>query len=65
MGLSSSVTKTQPDIAKSIDARIVPAAVGADQAIAIPAAELNGDVREQGLGPELHGNAGGDDHEGT
>jgi hypothetical protein len=46
-------------------AEFVPAAVGADQAIAIPAAELNGNVREQGLGPELHGNAGGDDHEGT
>jgi len=33
-----------------------------DQPIAIPAAELHGDIREQGLGPELHGNAGGDDY---
>src|SRR4051812_10226666 len=38
------------------------AAVGADQAIAIPAAEFDGHVLEQGLGPELHGDAGGDDH---
>jgi len=33
-----------------------------DQAITVPAAELHGDVREQGVGPELHGDAGGDDH---
>jgi hypothetical protein len=38
------------------------AAVRPDQPIAIPAAELHGDVREQGLGPELHGDTGGDDH---
>ena len=38
------------------------AAVGADQAVAVAAAELDGDVLEQGLGPELHGDAGGDDH---
>ncbi len=38
------------------------AAVRPDQPIAIPSAELHGDVREKGLGPELHGDAGGDDH---
>ena len=38
------------------------AAVGADQAVAVAAAELDVDVLEQGLGPELHGDAGGDDH---
>jgi hypothetical protein len=40
----------------------LPAAVRADQAVAVAAAELDGDVGEQGLGPELHGDAGGDDH---
>jgi hypothetical protein len=38
------------------------AAVSADQALAIPAAELHGDVGEKGLGAELHGDVGGDDH---
>jgi len=33
------------------------AAVRADQAIAAPTAEFCGDVGEQGLGPELHGDA--------
>ena len=37
-------------------------AVGPDQAVAIASAELDGDIRKQGLGPELHGNAGSDDH---
>jgi hypothetical protein len=33
-------------------------AVGADQAIAVAVAEFDGDVLEQGLGPELHGDVG-------
>jgi hypothetical protein len=33
-------------------------AVGADQAVAVAVAELDGDVLEQGLGPELHGDVG-------
>ena len=37
-------------------------AVGADQAVAVAFAELDGDVLEQGLGPELHGDVGGDEH---
>ena len=37
-------------------------AVGPDRAVAVAAAEFHGDVRKQGLNPELHGNAGGDDH---
>ena len=40
-------------------------AVGADQAVAIPLAELDGDVFKQGLGPELHGDVGGDEHSET
>ena len=40
----------------------LPAAVGADQAIAVAFAKLDGDVLEQGLGPELHGDVGGDEH---
>src|SRR5437016_3561355 len=38
------------------------AAVRPDQPIAIPAAELHGNIRKKGLGPELHGDTGGDDH---
>jgi glutamate--cysteine ligase len=37
-------------------------AVGADQAVAVAFAELDGDVFEQGLGPELHGDVGCDEH---
>ncbi|TLD45743.1 MAG: hypothetical protein FAZ92_02005 [Accumulibacter sp.] len=40
-------------------------AVGADQSIAIALAELEGDVLEQGAGPELHGDVVGYEHEGT
>ena len=40
----------------------LPAAVGADQAVAVAFAELDGDVLEQGLGPELHGDVGRDEH---
>jgi hypothetical protein len=39
-----------------------PAAVRADQAVAVAAAELDVDVGKEGLGPVLHGDAGGDDH---
>ncbi len=38
------------------------AAVRADQAVAVAFAELDGDVFEQGLGPELHGDIGGRQH---
>jgi hypothetical protein len=48
--------------AQDLHERRLAAAVGADQAVAVSAAELDGDVLEQGLGPELHGNAGGDNH---
>ncbi len=48
--------------AQDLHERRLAAAVGADQAVAVAAAELDGDVLEQGLGPELHGNAGDDDH---
>jgi DNA-binding helix-hairpin-helix protein with protein kinase domain len=36
--------------------------VGIEPAIAVPTAELHGNIRKKGLGPELHGDAGGDDH---
>jgi hypothetical protein len=36
--------------------------VGADQAVAVALAELDGDVFEQGLGPELHGDVVGGKH---
>ncbi|MCY1292592.1 hypothetical protein D9M70_418250 [compost metagenome] len=39
------------------------AAVGTDQAVAVAVAELDGDVLEQGLGPELHGDVGCGDQE--
>ena len=39
------------------------AAVGADQAVAVAVAELDGDVLEQRLGPELHGDVGGGNQE--
>ena len=38
------------------------ATVGADEPVAVAFAELDGNVFEQGLGPELHGDIGGDDH---
>jgi hypothetical protein len=37
-------------------------AVGADEAVAVPLAEFDGNVFEQGLGPELHGDVGCDEH---
>jgi hypothetical protein len=37
--------------------------VGADQAVAVAFAELDGDVLEKGLGPELHGDVVGDEHD--
>ena len=37
-------------------------AVGPDQAVAVAVAELDGDVLEQGLGPELLGDVGCDEH---
>ena len=36
--------------------------VGTDQAVAVAFAELDVDVLEQGFGPELHGDVGGDKH---
>ena len=51
--------------AQDLHERRLAAAVGADQAIAVPVAGLHGDVREKGLGPELHGHAEGDDHWGS
>ena len=41
------------------------AAVGPDQAVAKPFAEFDGNVLEEGLGPELHGDVGGDEHSKT
>ncbi len=38
------------------------AAVGADQAVAVPLAEAHGDIFKQGLRPELHGEIGGSNH---
>ena len=51
--------------ARDLHERGFSAAIRADQAVAIPAAELHGDIRKKGLGPELHGDVGGDDHEGS
>ena len=48
--------------AEDLHERRLAAAVGADQAVAIAAAELDGDVLEQGLGPELHRDIGGNQH---
>ncbi|MCY1405548.1 hypothetical protein D9M71_207880 [compost metagenome] len=39
------------------------AAVGTDQAVAVAVAELDGNVLEQRLGAELHGDVGGRDHD--
>src|SRR6266700_6734869 len=44
-------SRSPPDLYE----RGLAATVGADQAIAVPAAELHGDVRKKGLGPELYG----------
>ncbi|MCY1294643.1 hypothetical protein D9M69_417370 [compost metagenome] len=38
------------------------AAIGADQAVAVAVAEFDGNVLEQRLGAELHGDIGGGDH---
>jgi len=51
--------------AQNLHERRLAAAVRPDQTITIPAAELHGDIRKKGLGPELHGDAGGDDHGGS
>jgi hypothetical protein len=37
-------------------------AICADQTIAIAATEFDGDIFKQGLGPKLHGNVSGCDH---
>lgn len=51
-----------PAPAQGLHERRLAAANCPDQAIAVPAADFHGEDREKGLGPELHGNAGGDDH---
>ena len=37
------------------------AAIGSDQAVTVAVVEFDGNVLEQGLGPELHGDVGGGD----
>ena len=49
--------------AEDLHERGLAAAVGADQAVAVAAAELDRDVIEQGPGPVLHGDAGCGDHD--
>ena len=48
--------------AEDLHQRRLAAAVRADQAVTIPVAELDADVLEQGLRPELHGDVGGGQH---
>ena len=48
--------------AEDLHQRRLAAAVRADQAVAIAVAELDADVLEQGLRPELHGDVGGGQH---
>ncbi len=50
------------DAAQDLHERRLAGAVGADQAVAVAVAELDGDVLEQGLGPELLGDVGCDEH---
>ena len=49
-------------VAEHFHQRRFPAAVGADEAIAVAVAELDGDVFEQGPRPELHREIGGREH---
>jgi hypothetical protein len=48
--------------AEDLHQRRLAGAVGTDQAVAIALAELGVDVFEEGLGPELLGDIGGDEH---
>jgi hypothetical protein len=50
------------DAAQDLHERRLAGAVGTDQAVAVAVAELDGDVLEQGLGPELLGDVGCDEH---
>ncbi len=48
--------------AEDLHERRLAGTVRADQAVAVAVAELDGDVLEQGLGPELHRDVGGGQH---
>jgi len=48
--------------AEDLHERGLSRAVRPDEAVAVPAPELHRDVGEKDLRPELHGNAGSDDH---
>ncbi len=50
--------------AEDLHQRGLAGAIGADQAVAVALAELGVDVFEEGLGPELLGDIGGDEHGG-
>ncbi|MNN41380.1 hypothetical protein D3C81_1554970 [compost metagenome] len=49
--------------AEDLHERRLAATVGADQAVAVAVAELDGNVLEQRLGAELHGDVSGGNHE--